>query len=1130
MDDRLNPKDTSPVTRRDPTPMGGSVFRPSLAAGRRLAGRFRIVRFLARGGMGEVYEAEDLELGEHVALKTIRQDIAWAEQPLERFKREIHLARKVTHPNVCRIFDVFHHVESSGEKTTFLSMELLSGETLFERVRRIAPMNPNEAWPIVRQMVEALAAAHKAGVIHRDFKSSNVMLVPSGSPEQGVRVVVTDFGLARSTFTGESRLSALSEKGQFRGTPAYMAPEQLEGGEITAAADIYAVGLVMYEMLTGNLPFSGESEIVIALKRLREASPSPRIQVPDLDENWEACVLRCLERNPKDRFSNVEDLLKALQGDPIDVPAASSPARQTVTHPRRRRLFAAAGAVLLCGILLGAVLFQNLPHPRESAARRSVAVLGFKNLTGDADAAWLSTALAEVLTTELAAGEQLRAIPGENVSRMKVEFEVPDSSSFAPDTLTRIRSYLGADVVVFGSYLVLNGIPSKVRVDLRLQDSVSGDLLATISDEGYPTELLELVSRIGSRLREKLGVRKLDVSEAKLVDAALPANPQAARAYSEALEKLRLFDALGARSLLEKSVEADPAHALARAALATSWSMLGYATRAKEEAKKAVDLSARLSREDQLLIEGRYRESALEWNQAAEVYRTLFGFFPDNLDYGIRLASAQTSAGKARDAITTVEMLRKLSGLDNNSPRIDLVEARAAGALSDFKREQLLASSAVTKGKAQGARLLVAGARLIEGTAFANLGNPDQARAAFLDARNMYVAAGDRWDAANSATNLGYVLTLSGDLAGAKEIYEESLTTYKELGDKKGTAAALTSMANLSRSQANLKNAQSMHEQALAIYREIDDRAGQATALNNIANIFGLKGDSGAAQRMYETALPVFREIGDRNGAATVVGNLADLLAEKGDFAGAAALYQESLATFRDVGNNSSVASTLSRLADVLMTQGDLEGARKQQAEALDLRIHLGEKGSIAESQLALAHILLQQGSPGSAETSARAAAEQFQAENRTDDEASAFAVLARSLLAQNRSSDAAAAIDRAEELSGKSPNPSVRLAVAITTSSIRATAGGTAKAINDLDAIVIQAHQAGLITLEFEARLALGEIEGASGRGDAGRARLTALEKEASRKGYKYLADRAAAARGRIPVPGTPGRLRKNV
>ncbi|HYR43163.1 MAG TPA: serine/threonine-protein kinase, partial [Terriglobia bacterium] len=241
---------TSPDNKSDetialPTRRASGLTQPSLSAGRLLAGRFKIVRFLARGGMGEVYEAEDLELGEHVALKTVRSDVGWGEQTLARFKQEIHLARKVTHPNVCRIFDVFHHIESSeggpGEKITFLSMELLTGETLTERLRRTGPMTPSEARPLVRQMVAALAAAHKAGVIHRDFKSSNVILVPSGEGDRNIRVVVTDFGLARSSIGNQDLTIALSNPGEVRGTPAYMAPEQIAGEEITAAVDIYAL-------------------------------------------------------------------------------------------------------------------------------------------------------------------------------------------------------------------------------------------------------------------------------------------------------------------------------------------------------------------------------------------------------------------------------------------------------------------------------------------------------------------------------------------------------------------------------------------------------------------------------------------------------------------------------------------------------------------------------------------------------------------------------------------------------------------------------------------------------------------------------------------------------------------------
>jgi serine/threonine protein kinase/tetratricopeptide (TPR) repeat protein len=1117
---------------------GASDFLPGLSAGRVLAGRFKIVRFLARGGMGEVYEAEDLELGENVALKTIRRDVGWEEGTLARFKQEIHLARKVTHPNVCRIFDVFHHIEASvdgpGQKITFLSMELLRGETLTERLRRAGPMTPDEALPLVRQMAGALAAAHKAGVIHRDFKSSNVILVPAGEEDGDVRVVVTDFGLARSSIGGQDLTMALSKPGEIRGTLAYMAPEQVAGEEITAAADVYALGLAMYEMLTGRLPFEGASGLAVAFERLKKAAPSPRTYVPGLDTRWETSILRCLERDPATRFQSFADLLQELEGEATSTSRtvepellAASQQPQEAGLARRRRaspLIAVSGIVTLV-VLLGILLFQSLHRapPGRTAARRSIAVLGFRNLTGEADAAWLSTALAEMLTTEMSAGEKLRAIPGENVARMKLELSLPDSSSFASDTLGRIRSYLGADVLISGSYLVLNGTSNKVRLDLRLQDSMTGELLTTVSKEGDAAQLLDLVSRTGTELREKLGIEKLGPAEAGLIQAALPANPNAARLYSEALEKLRLFDALGAGPLLEKALDADPNHALSHSALATSLNMLGYHTRAREEAKKAMDLSAGLPREERLLVEARYREAGLEWDQAVAVYQVLFGFFSDNLDYGLRLASSQTSAGKPKDALATIEALRKLPPVDGTSPRIDLAEARIAGLLSDFKHQRDLAANAAAKGQAQGARLLVAGARLLEGSALANLGGLEDARGAFADANRLYIAAGDRWDAANAETNLAYVLAKAGDSADAKKIYEDSLATYKELGDRGGTAAALTSMANLLRGEGTLLGARRMHEQALAIYREIADRAGEARALNNLANVFGLGGDLPSAQKTYEAALSVFREIGDRNGAATVLGNLADLLSERGELARAGTFYNESLDTFRDLGNFSATAYTLSRLGDLLVIKGDLAGARKKHEEALGLRTRLGEKGSVADSQLALAHISLLEGSPDAAEFAARAALDQFHKENRVDEEASATAVLARSLLAEDRNTEAKQAVERAEELASKSSNGSLHLSIRITAASVRAANGENVRAAKELAGVAAEARRVSLVALELEARLAMAQIDIASGHLEIARSNLESLEAEANRKGYQYIANRAAAARSKLPRANAP-------
>ena len=241
--------------------------------------------------MGELYAAEDLELRERVALKTILSHIANDERSIVRFKREVHLARQVTHPNVCRIYDVFRHryaaagADRPDDEVVFLAMELLHGETLAARLHRDGRMSTAALLPVVSQMAAGLTAAHRVGVVHRDFKSLNVMLVKPTRDEEAMRVVVTDFGLAwRSAHDDSSSMSlAMSAENEFVGTPAYMAPEQVEGGPVTPATDVYALGVVLYEMVTGALPFAGDTPVKTAIKRLREPPPSPRVRVPDID-------------------------------------------------------------------------------------------------------------------------------------------------------------------------------------------------------------------------------------------------------------------------------------------------------------------------------------------------------------------------------------------------------------------------------------------------------------------------------------------------------------------------------------------------------------------------------------------------------------------------------------------------------------------------------------------------------------------------------------------------------------------------------------------------------------------------------------------------------------------------------
>ncbi len=267
-------------------PGGGDAYAPGV----RVAGRYEIVRFLAAGGMGEVYEARDLLVGGAVALKTLRADLNGAARAIERLRREVALARRITHPNVCRMHDVGDH-----DGRVFLTMELLRGTTLADRIRT-GPVPDAELARIAGQLIAGLAAAHAAGVVHRDLKPGNVIL-------DGDRATITDFGLARSAEPDDE--VALTGEAALLGTPGYLAPELVEGRTATAASDIYALGVVLYELATGRPPFREDTAMATATARLHK-DPPPLGR--DVDPRWSRAIMRCLARDPARRYARVEDV------------------------------------------------------------------------------------------------------------------------------------------------------------------------------------------------------------------------------------------------------------------------------------------------------------------------------------------------------------------------------------------------------------------------------------------------------------------------------------------------------------------------------------------------------------------------------------------------------------------------------------------------------------------------------------------------------------------------------------------------------------------------------------------------------------------------------------------------------
>jgi serine/threonine protein kinase len=332
---------------------------PDIETQELLSGRFRILRLLGKGGMGTVYEAFDEELGTSVALKVMRTDLALDSSARDRFHREINLARQITHPNTCRIFDLFRHND-----LLFLTMEILHGETLHQKIQREGRISPSEAIPILLQVSDALGAIHGAGIVHRDLKSSNIILV---TQEHRFRVVVTDFGLA-ITLPGKGSLH-VTQTGQVLGTPEFMAPEQLTKGSITPATDVYAFGLVMYETLTSELPLAGESALTIAARRISEDAPSPRSLVPDLERKLERTISRCLERDPKHRFQNAAEVSAALTGSSFSFPLP------VLTRAHQTRLV--FRTLLVLGFVLAVFLWQ---WTRRESAPRSLSDVVAKRL------------------------------------------------------------------------------------------------------------------------------------------------------------------------------------------------------------------------------------------------------------------------------------------------------------------------------------------------------------------------------------------------------------------------------------------------------------------------------------------------------------------------------------------------------------------------------------------------------------------------------------------------------------------------------------------------------------------------------------------------------------------------------
>jgi len=1122
---------------------------PSLA-GRTIA-HYRVLEVLGSGGMGVVYRAHDEQLDRDIALKVLPPGLLADEAARKRFRNEAMALAKLNHPCIGTVHDF-----GSEGGLDFLVMELVQGVPLSRRLRD-GPLDEAQTRRLGAQLAEGLAAAHAQGVIHRDLKPDNLHITPDG------RLKILDFGLAKlfQPQTEIDQTQSLDDTHSVSGTLPYMSPEQLRADVVDSRTDIYGAGAVLYEMATAQRPFP-ENQPTRLIDAILHGSPKPlSSRGSSASVALESIIFKALEKEPAQRYQSARELLVALESGG----AAVGPA------PRPKWPLAAIVLGLL--VIVGAAIGMNLGKVRDRLGgwihsgtagvqpkvstipvRRSVAVLGFKNTSGRAEAAWLSTGLSEMLTTELGTGEKLRTVAEENVARAKLDLSLSNADSLAKDTLTRVRNNLGTDYVVLGSFVDLGkDAGGQVRVDMRLQDARTGETIGIVSETGKENELFDLVSRAGGDLRSKLGIGNISDAEVGSVRAAISTSPEASRLYAQGLEKLRLFDAPGARDLLEQAVAADPKYALAHSALSAAWSAMGYDAKAAEEAKKAFDLSGGLPREDHLAIEGRYYEAARNWPKAIEVYKTLWTFEPDNLDYGLRLAQVQTFGSQGKDALASVEALRSLPEPASDDPRIDLAEENAARSQSDFKRELAAAVRATEKGQKLGARLLVARAELAQGRAYYSLGDYPNFQAAAEAARRIYAETGDHSGEANALHNLGTGMYDHGDRANAQKLQQESLETCRKIGNKRCQADAFNSIGVALKDQADFEGARKSYEASIAIHRETGDKIGEAVGVNNVAVLLYEQGKLAAAKKKYEESLAITREIGEKRGIARALTNLAIVLHEQGQLVESRKLHEQSLAMRREIGDKTGIGLALNNLAVVLLDQGDLaatqkaldeqmpifqqagvqrgvayatflqaevqkeegklEEARKNHEQVLAMRNKLGEKTTAEDSLLALAQLSIEQGHAADGEQPARQVLSQAQTEKAAGNEINARVTLALSLLEQGKPAEAEKEIRVAENAVATAEGRLLVVGVAITAGRIHAANGKAGEASRSLQGALAEAARLDCGRCLLEARLALGETEMKQGKKAAAQEHLATLEKDAKAKGFELIARKADAA-----------------
>jgi serine/threonine protein kinase/tetratricopeptide (TPR) repeat protein len=928
-----------------------AVAAGPLVPGEAFGERYHVIRLLGAGGMGAVYQAWDEELGVAVAIKVIKPEVLAdpeAGEELERrFKRELLLARQVTHKNVVRIHDLG---EIDGIK--YITMPYVQGSDLAGMIRKHGKLSVERVVALGRQIASGLAAAHEAGVVHRDLKPENIMV-------EGDVALIMDFGIARALSATEKTVA-----GAVRGTIGYMAPEQARGEPVDQRVDIYAFGLILYDMLLGRVRHarSGQNPVAELMERMQHAPPPPIELDPNIPADLDRVVSRCIEPDKNLRYQTTGELVEVfnqldteghliagstttVRPSAVSIPVPAPPPPVVSRTPSIRTVVAIAAVVMLAvaGAWFGPSLLRNrgtstVSTPTTQGAP-TLAILPFRNASGDQSLDWLGPALAEILRSEVGQDAMLRTISSDRLQQLLTDLRISADTNLNPATLRRLAEFSNAQAVLWGQYLSFG---NEIRIDATIED-LQGQRAIPLKAQA-PTQaalvgaLGELAVSVRRSLIQSETAADLSASSAKPSSRSL----MALRYYNEGVSLARQGKHSEALKSFEASTKEDADFALAYSKLGEAYKSQGYDSEAEQFSRKAAAMSEGLpAREKYMILAGHARVLG-DNAKAIESFENLLKAAPEDTDVRYELARIQEETGALDQA--RENFLRVLK----DDPKY-LDALLAAGRVEIRRREPQAALEHLNQALTLAIQFDNVEARgtilNATGIAYKRLNKTDEALRYYTEALEIRRKLGQKGGIAATLTEIAQVNVMMGQAADALKNYNEALELRREIGDRRGTANTLAELGSFHVNRSEYAQALNLYRESLQIHRDTGNRSNEALLLNNIGGVYFNQANYEDALTYFERALTLREQLKVPSDIAQTVHNLAEVNVKMGQYDRALEQYLRALDLNRSTGNKRGAAIGSYSVGTLFEFQGRFGASLTSKEEALKTFRELGDSG-----------------------------------------------------------------------------------------------------------------------------------------------------------------------------------------